>query len=326
VFYLQCLREPIVPFADFNLFASIVLPSGTISSTRPLTSDSIVVNVEAAAAIGRRESGFVESLIPNPSKSNVPKKSKYLKLASVRVNTSAGAPIGYVSPFDDTPGSTSVALNPTSSVTSSRLKPRSEIKAPRHKQFNYSISVAQVRGLRESQDHLSNSSASDLSEDEETTANVEFVAKPLLLAECAKLADDEKNSEKSNEMVRTETLVKNAIAPVDASEFKNYSEQHYGGTLDKEEKTALVEQADHIPPSIPLSVTNPCANPAASIAEKKADPDAPANCVVDSSANRLRELLWGNQRVEKKADADAPANCVVDSEINRARSETLVGL
>ncbi len=42
----------------------------------------------------------------------------------------------------------------------------------------------------------------------------------------------------SNEMVRTKTLVKNAIVAVDASEFKNYYEQHYGGTLGKEDKKA----------------------------------------------------------------------------------------
>ena len=45
----------------------------------------------------------------------------------------------------------------------------------------------------------------------------------------------------NNELLRTKTLVKNAIVQIDASAFRQYYEQHYGISLQKKSKKATDE-------------------------------------------------------------------------------------
>ena len=47
----------------------------------------------------------------------------------------------------------------------------------------------------------------------------------------------------NNELVRTNTLVKNAIIQVDATPFRQWYEQHYGTTIGKKAKVAAGTEA-----------------------------------------------------------------------------------
>lgn len=48
----------------------------------------------------------------------------------------------------------------------------------------------------------------------------------------------------NNELVRTQTLVKNAIVQVDAAPFKHWYQQHYGVEVGVKKKTAAAEMTD----------------------------------------------------------------------------------
>jgi len=48
----------------------------------------------------------------------------------------------------------------------------------------------------------------------------------------------------NNELVRTKTLVKNAIIQVDAAPFRQWYEQHYGTVLGKKKKDEAEKQED----------------------------------------------------------------------------------
>ena len=48
----------------------------------------------------------------------------------------------------------------------------------------------------------------------------------------------------NNELVRTNTLVKNAIIQIDATPFRQWYEQHYGLALGKKKKSEVRELFD----------------------------------------------------------------------------------
>lgn len=58
----------------------------------------------------------------------------------------------------------------------------------------------------------------------------------------------------NNELVRTKTLVKNAIVQVDATPFRQWYEQHYGVKLHSKKKGGAAHEAD-----AEVSITRCCA-------------------------------------------------------------------
>jgi len=56
----------------------------------------------------------------------------------------------------------------------------------------------------------------------------------------------------NNELVRTQTLVKNAIVQVDAAPFRQWYSQHYGLDIGKKKKVAVKKDSEVICRSLPL--------------------------------------------------------------------------
>ena len=62
----------------------------------------------------------------------------------------------------------------------------------------------------------------------------------------------------NNELVRTNTLVKNCIVQIDATPFRQWYRQHYGTEIvTKGDKKVLYAFSPHLPPRVPHSPNGP---------------------------------------------------------------------